>query len=156
MRVLFVCLGNICRSPTAEGVLRARLAAEGMLDRVAVDSCGVGSWHVGAPPDSRAQQAARSRGIELSGLRGRQLDRADFDDFDYLLAMDRDNLTALERQAPRNCRAHVGLFMAFAGEPQRSVPDPYYEGGFDGVYEMIERATDGLVADLKARLGETP
>ena len=153
MRVLFVCLGNICRSPTAEGVVRQRLEEHGLADRVVLDSCGTGPWHVGEPPDARAQQAARKRGIDLSALRGRQLEAADFETCDYLLAMDADNLSVLERQAPANCQAHIGLLMEFAGEPGVAVPDPYYEGGFDGVYAMIERAADGLVATLSQRLG---
>lgn len=156
MRVLFVCLGNICRSPTAEGVVRQRLEAHGLTDRVVLDSCGTGSWHEGEPPDARAQQAARKRGIDLSTLRARQLAHSDFETFDYLLAMDTDNLSVLERQAPAGCQAHIGLFMAFAGEPGVAVPDPYYEGGFDGVYAMIERAADGLVATLSQRLGTSP
>lgn len=154
MRVLFVCLGNICRSPTAEGVFRRQLAAEGLSDGVEVDSCGVGSWHVGKAPDSRAQQAAARRGIELGQLRARQLSDADFQHFDYLLAMDHDNLAVLETRRPPDCASHLGLFLAFAGEPDRAVPDPYYGGeqGFEEVLDLIEAASRGLVAEIRQRL----
>ncbi|MCG6657838.1 low molecular weight phosphotyrosine protein phosphatase [Halomonas campisalis] len=154
MRVLFVCLGNICRSPTAEGVFRRQLAAAGLAERVAVDSCGIGSWHVDKAPDSRAQQAAAQRGIELGELRARQLCDADFQRFDYLLAMDHDNLAALQARRPADCTAHLGLFLAFAGEPDRAVPDPYYGGeqGFEEVLDLIEAASRGLVAELHRRL----
>ena len=154
MRVLFVCLGNICRSPTAEGVFRRELTAAGLSRRVEVDSCGVGSWHVGKAPDARAQQAASRRGIELGELRARQLCDADFEHFDYLLAMDHDNLAVLEARRPADCTAHLGLFLAFAGEPDRPVPDPYYGGeqGFEEVLDLIEAASRGLVADIRQRL----
>ncbi|GEN22548.1 phosphotyrosine protein phosphatase [Halomonas cupida] len=152
MRVLFVCLGNICRSPTAEGIVRARLRAAGLESVVELDSCGTGPWHVGEAPDARAQQAAAQRGIDLSALRGRQLQDADFMRFDYLLAMDHSNLSVLESRRPAASEAHVGLLMDFAGEPGEQVPDPYYEGGFDRVYDMIERAADGLVVELQDQL----
>lgn len=152
MRVLFVCLGNICRSPTAEGIVRARLHAIGLESVVGLDSCGTGAWHAGAAPDARAQKAASQRGIDLSALRSRQLRDDDFLRFDYLLAMDRSNLAVLDSHRPRACEAHVGLLMDFAGMPDVEVPDPYYEGGFDRVYEMIEGAADGLVAELQDRL----
>ncbi|ALM52164.1 low molecular weight protein-tyrosine-phosphatase [Halomonas huangheensis] len=152
MRVLFVCLGNICRSPTAEGIVRARLLAAGLDGLVEVDSCGTGAWHIGEAPDTRAQQAAAQRGIDLSALRGRQLQDDDFLRFDYLLAMDHHNLAVLESRRPVGGEAHVGLLMAFAEDAGAEVPDPYYEGGFDRVYAMIERAADGLVAELRQQL----
>nr|WP_300308758.1 low molecular weight protein-tyrosine-phosphatase [Halomonas sp.] len=154
MRVLFVCLGNICRSPTAEGVLRHKLEVAGLADQVEVDSCGTGAWHVGSAPDLRAQKEARVRGIDISRLRGRQLADSDFERFDYMLAMDDDNLAGIERLRPPGCKAHVALLMAFAGEPNGEVPDPYYDGGFGRVYAMIESAADGLVAELRQRLVE--
>lgn len=154
MRVLFVCLGNICRSPTAEGVFRRLLDQHGLASRVAVDSCGIGPWHVGKSPDLRAREAAARRGVDLSGLRARQLADEDFTRFDYLLAMDHDNLAALHERRPPDCQAHVGLFLAFVGEQAREVPDPYFGGddGFDEVLDLIEAASHGLLEDIQARL----
>lgn len=151
MKVLFVCLGNICRSPTAEGVFRRALEQAGLADDVEIDSCGVGSWHVGKAPDARAQQAALSRGIDLSSLRARQLTEQDFAEFDYVLGMDQDNLRAMRELKPDNSRAHVGLFLDFAGTPGAEVPDPYYGGdeGFENVLTMIETASAGLIQHLK-------
>ena len=151
MKVLFVCLGNICRSPTAEGVFRRALEQAGLADEVEIDSCGVGSWHVGKAPDSRAQQAALCRGIDLSGLRARQLNVQDFAEFDYVLGMDQDNLRAICDLKPANSQAHVGLFLDFAGTPGAEVPDPYYGGdeGFENVLNMIEAASNGLIQHLK-------
>ena len=151
MKVLFVCLGNICRSPTAEGVFRRALEQAGLADDVEIDSCGVGSWHVGKAPDSRAQQAALCRGIDLSGLRARQLNVQDFAEFDYVLGMDQNNLRAILELKPANSQAHVGLFLDFAGTPGTEVPDPYYGGdeGFENVLNMIEAASNGLIQHLK-------
>lgn len=152
--VLFVCLGNICRSPTAEGVFRALCAREGLGERVRIDSAGTGGWHIGEAPDRRAQAAARRRGIDLAGQRGRQVSAADFGRFDYLLAMDRDNLAALRRLRPADFAGHLGLFLDFApGAPLRDVPDPYYGGvdGFDEVLDLIEAASHGLLAEIRAR-----
>ncbi|MBD3897434.1 low molecular weight phosphotyrosine protein phosphatase [Halomonas sp. ML-15] len=154
MRILFVCLGNICRSPTAEGVFRRRLEEAGLAEVVTVDSCGTGGWHIGKAPDARAQAAARGRGVDLSSLRARQLDAEDFVRFDYLLAMDDDNLASLEALRPADCDAQVGLLLDFAGEAGRAVPDPYYGGeqGFDEVLDLVERAADGLIDHLRQRL----
>ncbi|MDW5376912.1 low molecular weight protein-tyrosine-phosphatase [Halomonas sp. HP20-15] len=154
IRVLFVCLGNICRSPTAEGVLRVRLAAAGLDTQVEVDSCGIGDWHVGKGPDRRALEAARQRGIDIDALRARTLDAEDFGRFDYILAMDHDNLAAIQAQRPADCSAHIGLFLAFAERPDEAVPDPYYGGdeGFARVFELIEAASNGLVAELRKKL----
>ncbi|MCC5882741.1 MAG: low molecular weight phosphotyrosine protein phosphatase [Halomonas sp.] len=157
MRVLFVCLGNICRSPTAEGVFRLELERAGLAHRVEVDSCGIGDWHVGKSPDSRSAAAARRRGIDLSELRARQLAADDFQRFDYLLAMDHDNLEALRAQCPDGCRAHIGLFLDFAGHSDRAVPDPFYGGdqGFEDVLDLIEAAARGLVEAIALRLEGT-
>ncbi|GHA91593.1 low molecular weight protein-tyrosine-phosphatase [Modicisalibacter luteus] len=154
MRVLFVCLGNICRSPSAEGVFRAHLARSGLADRVEIDSCGVGDWHVGKGPDPRALEAARRRGIDISSLRARQLAPSDYQAFDYILAMDHDNLAAIQQGRPTDCRAHIGLFLEFAGEHDRAVPDPYYGGeqGFEEVLDLIEAASEGLIEELRQRL----
>lgn len=154
MRVLFVCLGNICRSPTAEGVFRDRLARAGLTERIEVDSCGTGDWHIGESPDPRAMAAARSRDIDLSALRGRQVCDADFGKFDYILAMDHGNLKNLKRLCPADCRAHVGLFLDYAGRHGEAIPDPYTgdERGFENVLDLIEAASDGLIAELRQRL----
>lgn len=158
MRVLFVCLGNVCRSPTAEGVFRRLLEARGLADRVEVDSCGTGAWHIGEAPDARAQAAAARRGVTLSALRARQLEAADFARFDYLLAMDHDNLAVLEARRPADCQAHIGLFLDFAGRPEQTVPDPYYAGeaGFEEVLDLVEAAARGLLAEIETRLEPAP
>lgn len=154
MRVLFVCLGNICRSPTAEGMFRRQLEARGLGQRVDVDSCGVAGWHEGKAPDPRSQEAAARRGIDLASLRARQLRFEDFQSFDYLLAMDHDNLRAMRQQAPESMTAHMGLLLQFAGMPDRAVPDPYYGGeeGFEEVLDLVECAADGLLEEIASRL----
>lgn len=158
MRVLFVCLGNICRSPSAEGVFRRLLEARGLSHRVEVDSCGIGPWHVGKAPDPRAQEAATRRGVDLSGLRARQLAADDFDRFDLLLAMDHDNLEAIEAQRPPHSRVPARLFLEYAGHPDRAVPDPYFGGdrGFDEVLDLIEAASRGLLEEVEAHLEPGP
>lgn len=149
LRVLMVCLGNICRSPTAEAVLRQRLVAAGLSERVEVDSAGTGGWHAGDPPDVRAQRHALLRGYDLSRLRARRVEDADFDRFDLLLAMDEDNLAELQRLMPIGCRGEVRLFAA------AEVPDPYAGAaqGFENVLDQIELASDVLIVDLRSRLG---
>lgn len=152
IRVLFVCLGNICRSPTAEGIVRAHLQDAGLADAVKVDSAGTGGWHVGDPPDARAIAAAKARGVDLSHQRARQVTRADFYAFDRIEAMDAGNLAALRAMAPSDSTARLGLFLENAPALGRAeVPDPYFEGGFDGVVTMVEAASAGLVAHLKAQ-----
>ncbi len=143
--VLAVCLGNICRSPAAEAVLRARAEAAGAA--LAVDSAGIGGWHAGEPPDRRMQAAARARGLDLSGQRARQVAAADFARFDLILAMDRSNLAALERLAPRGARARTTLILAEAGLGAGEVPDPYYGGddGFARVLDLLEAAAARLI-----------
>jgi len=149
IRVLMVCLGNICRSPTAEAVLRTRLRALGLHERVEVDSAGTGDWHTGEPPDARSQRHAALRGYDLSGLRARRVAEEDFHRFDLLLAMDDDNLADLERLKPDNARAELRLFAA------AEVPDPYQGGpdGFEHVLDLVEQASDALIQDLRQRLG---
>ena len=143
--ILFVCTGNICRSPTAEGVLRHLAAEEGIELRIA--SAGIGDWHVGSPPDERAQQHAKGRGYDLSALRARQVRPSDFAEFDLILAMDRGHLRALERMAPSEHRHKLRLFVAGS-----DVPDPYYGGpeGFEEVLDLVEAACRGLIRELKA------
>lgn len=150
--VLIVCTGNICRSPTAHAVL-ARLVREAGLDRtVRVDSAGTHDFHVGEPPDSRAQQHAGRRGYDLSGLRARQVERGDFASFDLVLAMDRGQLRILRRMSPEEHRQKLHLYMEFAtGQVGGEVPDPYYGGaeGFEEVLDMVEAASRGIVAAIK-------
>jgi protein-tyrosine phosphatase len=147
-------MGNICRSPTAEGVMRGLLREEGLEDAVEVDSAGTGDWHVGSPPDARATAAARARGVTLDGA-ARQVRRADFDDFDLILAADRRNLRELNALVPPEARAKVHLLREFdpgsAGAPDLDVPDPYYGGddGFEHVLDLVEAACRGLLAELR-------
>lgn len=153
IRVLFVCLGNICRSPTAEGVFRDLVGREGLSDRIATDSCGTGNWHVGDPPDARAVAEATRRGIQLDDLRARQLHPDDFARFNFVLGMDRKNLASLHSQCPPEHFAKVQLFLSFdpdAGTTE--VPDPYYGGpdGFRDVFDMIDAASRGLLAHICA------
>jgi protein-tyrosine phosphatase len=150
MRVLMVCLGNICRSPTAEGVLRAKLHSAGLGRAVEVDSAGTGSWHVGSPPDARSQRHAARRGYDLSALRARQVSADDFHRFDLILAMDHDNLADLQRLAPDGAvRAELRLFA------DAEVPDPYSGGaeGFERVLDMVEAHSQRWVENLSHRLG---
>lgn len=151
--VVFVCMGNICRSPTAEGVVRKKAREMGLQGLVEIDSAGTHGYHVGAPPDGRAQEAARGRGYDLSSLRARQVSERDFATFDYILAMDRDNLAALKRRCPPEHQHKLHLFLAFSRSyPNLEVPDPYYGGrqGFDMVLDMVEDAAQGLLDKLQA------
>ena len=148
VNVLFVCLGNICRSPTAEGVFRHMVAQADLADRIAVDSAGTAGYHIGEPPDLRAQAAARRRGIDLSGLRGRQAIPDDFRRFHYVLAMDRDNHRDLCRLCPTGADDRLRLFLEFAPHPTlQDVPDPFYgdADGFERVLDLIEGASRGLL-----------
>jgi len=152
IKVLFVCMGNLCRSPMAEGVFRGQVAQAGLDGLIAIDSAGTHDYHVGEPPDPRAQQAAGRRGYDLSLLRGRQVARADLSEFDYVLAMDAANLRALERLCPSQHAHKLKLFMEFgANVALREVPDPYYGGeqGFERVLDMVEEASQGLLAHLR-------
>jgi len=154
-KVLFVCLGNICRSPTAEGVFRAQVAAAGLSEVIGIDSAGTAAWHIGKAPDQRAQAAATRRGYDLTALRGRQVAVADFGEFDYILAMDRSNLADLLAQCPADQRHKVRLFLSFSSQWQNhEVPDPYYGGadGFDQVLDMVEDAAHGLLSDIRAEI----
>jgi protein-tyrosine phosphatase len=153
--VLFVCLGNICRSPTAEGVFRKLLAEAGLDGRIRADSAGTGGYHVGAPPDARAMAAAKARGVDLSGIRARKVSSEDFEDFDLILAMDEDNLDDLQGFVSGGSRARIGLLLDYApGRNERAVPDPYYGGknGFERVLDLVTEACAGLVDDLRRRL----
>ena len=150
--VLFVCLGNICRSPTAEGVFRSLIKQEGLAREINVDSAGTSNWHIGGSPDRRATAAARKRGIDLSQQRARQVEVADFETFDYILAMDRENFSNLSNLSPTGKEDRVKLFLAFARHADRgNVPDPYYGGedGFDLVLDLTEDASRGLLAHIR-------
>ena len=152
MKILFVCLGNICRSPTAEAVVRALAAREAPELSLELDSAGTADYHVGQPPDPRTRAAAARRGYDLSALRARVVEPADFERFDLILAMDTENLAALQRRAPPHAQQRLRLFLEFAPEPDpRDVPDPYYGGpnGFEEVLDLIEEATRGLLAHLR-------
>jgi protein-tyrosine phosphatase len=153
MRILFVCLGNICRSPTAEGVLRHLLTTEAAGLDVEIDSAGTGDYHLGEPPDRRSQRAAKDRGIDLAGLSARQVRPRDFEDFDLILAMDRQNLRDLQAMKPTGSRAEVRLFLEYAGEPGASeVPDPYTGGAddFEHVLDLVTDASRRLIGRLQA------
>lgn len=154
MRVLFVCLGNICRSPTAEGVLRHKLREAVLQARVEVDSAGTGDWHVGKGADLRTRQAAQQRGYDLSALRGRQVQAADFNAFDLILAMDNSNLRDLQQLRPGNASAELDLFLRRYHLQLDEVPDPYYGGadGFEQVLDLIEQACEGLLREIKGQL----
>ncbi|WP_236170883.1 low molecular weight protein-tyrosine-phosphatase [Pseudomonas pseudonitroreducens] len=154
MKVLFVCLGNICRSPTAEGVFRHKVLEAGLEDRVEIDSAGTGDWHVGKAPDARTCAAALRRGYDLSGLRARQVCVADFARYDLVLAMDNANLRDLKRLQAGSGKADVDLFLRRYEGAMDEVPDPYYGGedGFEQVLDLVERACDGLLMEVKRRL----
>ena len=152
VRVLFVCLGNICRSPTSEGVFRNMVSNVGLDNVISIDSAGTGAWHVGAPPDSRGQSAAIKRGYDLSDQRARKVNMSDFEQFDYIIGMDRSNCAALVAIAPEETHDKIKLFLDFA--PQfglKDVPDPYYGGlkGFENVLDLVEEASKGLLGHIK-------
>ncbi len=152
-RILFVCMGNICRSPTAEGVFRHVLLSNAPDLQIDIDSAGTHDYHVGSPPDPRSIAAARRRGIDLSSLRARMIAAEDFAHYDLILAMDEDNLRELRRRAPAAHQDRIRLMMEFAPHaPSRHVPDPYYGGsqGFEDVLDLLEEAAQGLLAELRA------
>lgn len=152
VNVVFICMGNICRSPTAEAVFRHYVEKAGLEDRILIDSAGTHDYHIGAPPDARTQRVAKQRGYDMSALRGRQVEAHDFQRFDYVLAMDEANLSILQRLRPREAPAHLGLFLEFAQRhTEREVPDPYYGGadGFEKVLDLVEDAAHGLLAHIK-------
>ena len=152
INVLFCCLGNICRSPSAHAVFEHKVKQAGLSDRIMVDSAGTGAWHVGESPDERSASTALARGYDLSQLRARQAITSDFLDFDYILAMDSNNLRDLGSIRPESSRARLSLYLDFAtGVSVSEVPDPYYdsERGFEHVLDLIENAADGLLAHIR-------
>lgn len=153
--VLFVCLGNICRSPTAEAVFRERVIAAGLEEKIRIDSAGTGDWHIGRAPDPRTREAAARRGYQMDSLRARQVDPQDFYEFDVVLAMDNANLADLQAMQPADVTVTLGGFLDYAsGASVSEVPDPYYGGedGFDRVLDLIEGGADGLLDALRERL----
>jgi protein-tyrosine phosphatase len=153
INVLFICSGNICRSPTAEGVFRSLVAEAGLAADIRVDSAGLGSWHAGEAPDRRAQAAARDRGFDLAGQRARQVTAADFDKFDFIIGMDRENRTGLMKLCPAGAEDRVHQFLDFVkGAEQAEIPDPYYGSGdgFARVLDLVEAASHGLLAHIRA------
>lgn len=157
MKVLFVCLGNICRSPTAEGVFRQYVEQAGLSDKVTIDSAGTADWHIGKTPDPRTQAAAAKRGYDLSELRGRQATAEDFAEFDLILAMDKSNLSNLQAIQPAQSKAELALYLPrleASTDEVDEVPDPYYGGedGFELVLDMLEQASQVLLDEVKARV----
>ena len=153
--VLFVCLGNICRSPTAQGVFRAVADRAGLAGRVRADSAGIGDWHIGLPPDPRAIKAAKQRGYDLSSIRGRQFEIADFTRFGWILAMDEANLKALTEMKPAEYEGSLRLLLDYAPQlEEREIPDPYFSSpeGFERVLDLMEAAMTGLVAEVQATI----
>lgn len=150
--VLFVCLGNICRSPTAQGLFQYKVDQNGLSEQINVDSAGTGGWHSGTAPDERAQSTALKRGYDISHLRARKVEREDFAQFDYILAMDNDNLQHLLTLMPASYQGTVGLFLEVAGiVNNKEVPDPYYGGQsqFEMVIKLIEDGADKLLAKIR-------
>jgi protein-tyrosine phosphatase len=153
-KVLFVCMGNICRSPMAEGVFRTMVKQSGLEDVVTVDSAGTHAFHIGEAPDKRAQNISAKRGYDLTQLRGRQIQASDFEEYDYILAMDWENLALLQQQAPKSAQHKLQLLMRFATEHESAtIPDPYYGGpqGFETVLDYVEDASNGLLEVCKRR-----
>ncbi|CAK0782207.1 putative low molecular weight protein-tyrosine-phosphatase slr0328 [Gammaproteobacteria bacterium] len=152
VKILFVCMGNICRSPTAHGVFRDLIRREQLDAWISVDSAGTHAYHIGEPPDRRSQETARRRGVEIRDLRARQVTLGDFLDFDQVLAMDQDNFRHLNSLCPRDQAHKLRLFMDCAeGQYPQEVPDPYYGGpsGFDTVFDMVSAAAAGLLAEIQ-------
>lgn len=152
--VLFVCLGNICRSPSAEGLFRHVVESAGLADKVRIDSCGTGDWHVGRAPDARARAAAAKRGVDIGGLRARQFQESDLAEFDYVLVMDHQNLADVQRIRTRVGGTQPELFLSYGHSIYDEVPDPYYGGdqGFETVLDLIQEASEGLLLQLRKRL----
>ncbi len=150
VKVLFVCLGNICRSPTAQAVFTQKVIKAGELERVAIDSAGTAGYHIGEAPDERACEFAARRNYSMKDLRARQVSAEDFDQFDYIIAMDHANLSHLQKERPEGSKAQVELMLSYIDSPTQEVPDPYYGGdqGFETVLDLLENASDALLANV--------
>ncbi len=151
--VLFVCMGNICRSPTAEGVFRKIVEDAGLSDAIRIDSAGTHAYHTGEPPDRRAQAAAERRGYTLREIRARRVVNEDFSEFEYIVAMDEDNLTSLKERTTPEAAGTLRLFLEFSDSHESEVPDPYYGGGtgFERVLDLVEEASRGLLEHIRSR-----
>ena len=151
VKVLFVCMGNICRSPTAEGVFRHKVKQNNLQDQISIDSAGTHAYHVGNPPDQRAQDAALKRDVDLSSQRARRVSADDFSEFDYVIAMDESNMDDLLSICPAGYEDRLHLFLAFSDSEQSEVPDPYYgQGrGFEIVLNLVEDASEGLLEHIR-------
>lgn len=151
VKVLFVCMGNICRSPTAQGIFQSLVDAASLGEKILVDSAGLHSFHVGNPPDLRSQAAARGHGVELSHLSARKFVSADFMDFDFLLAMDESNYSGMQRLKPENPRGQISMMLDYSSRYDCSeIPDPYYgDDGFELVYDMVADACAGLLKNIR-------
>lgn len=152
IKVLFVCMGNICRSPTAEGVFRKQVEEQGLASAIHIDSAGTHAYHIGEVPDRRAQSAATNRGVDLSMIRGRKFIAADFHQFDYVLAMDKDNFANMQSLNPGDGKAELMLLLDYASKfSEHEVPDPYYGGnnGFEHVLDLIQDASAGLLQQIR-------
>ena len=153
-RILFVCMGNICRSPTAHGVMQHKIQQRGLAERISIDSAGTHAYHVGEKSDARSRAKAREKGIDMEYIRARKISVHDYDDFDYILAMDDDNLQLIEYYAPQDYSADISLFLAFANHAgtasERVVPDPYYGGdaGFEHVFALVDAGCDALIEHI--------
>jgi protein-tyrosine phosphatase len=154
-KVLFVCMGNICRSPTAHGVFRQLVREACLVERIEIDSAGTHGYHMDEPPDERATETALARGVDISDLRARRAEPEDFLHYDLILAMDQENYHSLARICPRGMERKILLFLDFAPAlKRREVPDPYYGGqrGFDQVFDMVEEAARGLLEHIRRRM----
>jgi protein-tyrosine phosphatase len=153
VKVLFVCMGNICRSPTAHGVFQSKVDADGLAEKILVDSAGTHSYHIGSPPDMRSQATAQSRGVELGKLKARRFSTEDFGEFDYLIGMDRSNMADMLAIKPDDANARVHLMLDYSSKfEQQEIPDPYFgNDGFDLVFDMIDDAAIGLLREIRSR-----